>query len=156
MTTEKEITANLNFGNRSASPVNFACLVGFLNYRGLGGEYIVLADEARLVTSVAGRRFYKIESLVFVPLVEGGPDDKVVKKLDAFQSLIVSFGYFSIGGNATMPVINRSRFEDDYPETGGLYGPGERREEYSVNREMNRDLVIAGCHEWISDVILVS
>ena len=136
--------------------------VGFLNYRGLGGEFIVLVEDSILIADLGTHKFYKIESLVFIPLIPFNMEDgKLMKKLNNFQKLLTSFGYYSIGESATTRVINESR---KYVIIGQSDSPTKyipkllkrpRREEYSMNREMMRDLVIGHCEEWITDVILV-
>ena len=84
MTVESEVSSNLNL-SRSTSPIYFNALLGFLNYKGLGGEFIVLVDESRLSSHMTTRRYYKIESLTFVAMTKFEPqDDRIMRRLDSF------------------------------------------------------------------------
>jgi hypothetical protein len=82
-----------------------------LNFKGLGGSFIVLADEGRICCNLAGWRYYKIENLVFLPLLPfDRDDDRLLNKLDNFQRLVCNFGYYCIGRSATTLLIDKSRF----------------------------------------------
>ena len=86
-------------------------LIGFLNYKGLGGEFIALCDESKPVSSFPTHRFFKIESVLFIPLMPFNvDDDRILKRLEAFQKLMQNFGYYSIGESATSRVIDDGSF----------------------------------------------
>ena len=89
---------------------NFSFFVGFLNFRGIAGEFIVLVDGSRLATQIHTAKYYKIESLIFVPMIffEKG-DSRLVKKLDRFQQLLIEFGYYGVGCNITCNIIDKSK-----------------------------------------------
>lgn len=93
---------------KSSNCLYFGCLLGFLNYKGLGGALIVLADEGRICCSLPGAKFYKIENLVFIPLFPyDRTDERILGKLENFQKLIVNFGYYSIGRSASTLLVDK-------------------------------------------------
>jgi hypothetical protein len=85
-------------------------LLGFLNYKGIGGSFIALADTSRLASNLSVRKYYQIEDVLFIPLsTHDRSDDRLLRKLDNFQKLMVNFGYYSVGGNTTSQLIGKSK-----------------------------------------------
>ncbi len=71
---------------------------------------MVLVDESRLASNLSGRRFYKIENLIFIAMGNIDPDnDRLMRRLDIFQQLVCSFGYYSLFGNATVLTVDKSK-----------------------------------------------
>lgn len=105
--TQLSSTVNLS---KSSSCIYFSCFVGFLNYKGLGGSFIVLADEGRICSSIPGAKFYKIENLVFIPLTAfDREDERLLNKLDSFSRMLASFGYYSHERSASALLVDRGR-----------------------------------------------
>lgn len=70
----------------------------------------MLAEEGRISCGVPGSKIYKVESLVFVPLVPyDRMDPRLAMKLENFQKMLTSFGYYAIGRSVSSLLVDKSR-----------------------------------------------
>lgn len=83
-------------------------------------EVLILVNESTLIASLGPRSYYKIESLVFLPLSPLNPKiDKAVKFLDSFTKLLTAFGYYSLGANCTNQFFDTSTMLLKQPNSRG-------------------------------------
>jgi hypothetical protein len=94
--------------------------MGVLYSMSLDIEVLILVNESSLIASLGSRSYFKIDSLVFLPLSPLNPkNDKAIKFLDSFSKLLTSFGYFSLGDNCTNQFFDNCTMNLTKPKLAG-------------------------------------